>query len=283
MNNQIFGNYESRLEFVKSAWLARNQIYEDLFGQTSYTIPSIYEPPKLTKKIEVNFKDFNSGQLNSNGQPKSKPSSIIDSYLSGDIFEEQELTVLAYAPDPLRPYWLYVTAGLSTPWLQTEPAEVSGYGLELAIKSPGDAKWANQILRTLAFYIIQHTGILSPGATLALNGPIDAYSNSLIRDLLIWYLDEAPDAWYELPSGGFGLFSCIGITDAEMSYTSKQPNYGAWCMQEILRRLGHKQITYPMRNCVMKDKNIKKLKQEVKEYAKNFNEFSSKLQVEDAQ
>ncbi len=77
----------------------------------------------------------------------------------------QELAIFTYEPDPLRPYWTYITAGLSTPWLQDEEQEVSGFGLELMIKSPTEADWPAQILRTMAYYIFNHMGTLSPSKT----------------------------------------------------------------------------------------------------------------------
>src|SRR5439155_12752775 len=89
--------------------------------------------------------------------PDPEPMSTTESVDSGDPGDDdQRLTVLTYGPDPLRPYWTYVTAGLSNPWYQDEPAEVSGFGCELLIKTPLEAKWPSQILRTMSFYIFNH-------------------------------------------------------------------------------------------------------------------------------
>ncbi len=185
--------------------------------------------------------------------------------------EDQQLAVLAYAPDPLRPYWTYVTAGLSTPWLQDQPLEVSGFGLELIVKSPTEAEWPAQILRTMAYYIFNHMGTFSPDVRLALNSPIVASSDSLLRNMLIWYADEAPDCWYQLPSGGFGLFMAIGITDDEMKLTeSIHEEYGTWCMLQILRQIGLGQITDPSRSSVMDRQDINSVISSVKNFAEQF-------------
>lgn len=184
---------------------------------------------------------------------------------------EQELAVFTYEPDPLRPYWTYLTAGLSTPWLQEKEQEVSAFGLELMIKSPNEAEWPIQILRTMAYYIFNHMGTLSPSKRLALNSPIIAGSDSLLRNVFIWYADEAPDCWYQLPSGGFGIFAAVGITDDEMRLTETiHDEYGTWCMDQILRRLGLNQVTDPSRPGIFETENISSIIDSVKDYAEQF-------------
>ncbi len=261
--------YAQTLKFVKSAWLERDKIFQELFGQPSYATPDTYRPPELIFNLDE-IKDL---------ENEDKIETIINDN-NKSIFKDQELNILAYGPDPLRPYWLYVTSGLSTPWLSTCKEEVSGYGFELAIKSPIDAMWPVNILRTLALHVLNHSGVFSPGATLDLKSSIDSYSNSDLDNLFVWYLDEASDAWYELPSGGFGLFCCIGISTNEMKYLRTQKDYGAWTMQELLRRTQNNQVTNPSRKCIMKHKNIKALKQEMKIYLRNFSEFSAKQQLD---
>ena len=35
----------ARLDLLRKAWIARNQIYKDLFGEPSYVSPASYAPP----------------------------------------------------------------------------------------------------------------------------------------------------------------------------------------------------------------------------------------------
>ncbi len=256
---------ENNLNFVKSAWHKRDEIYQELFGQPAYAVPDNYAEPELI---------FDLNDLNDEAN-EAKIEAVINEN-NKSIFKAQELNILAYGPDPLRPYWLYVTSGLSMPWLATQAEEVSGYGLELAIKSPIDAKWPVGLLRSLSLHVLNHSGVFTPGATLDLHESIDIYSKSDLDNIFIWYLDEAKDAWYELPSGGFGIFCCIGITSNEMKYLKSQKEYGAWAMMELLQRTKHSQVTNPSRTCVMKQRNIKPIKQEIKNYLRNFAEFIQK-------
>ncbi len=246
-------------ELLVSSWHARDELYRQLFGQYAYALPDNYEPPKLLKNKDntaVIEAEFNIESNNNN----------LD-------VSNQRLAVLAYTPDPQRPYWTYVTAGLCTPWLQDEALEVSGFGVELMIKSPVEANWPAQVLRTMAYYIFNYMGTLSPGVRLALNAPIIPGGDSLLRNVLIWYPDEAPDCWYQLPSGGFGIFTAIGVTDDEMQLAdSIHEEYGTWCMLQILRQMGIAQITDPDRPSVMKSANISSVIDSVKGFAEQFHQ-----------
>lgn len=249
----------ARQNLLLESWVARNNLYQELFGQPAYVTPANY------------------------AAPNSKESSHSSSRGRQDKNEEdnQLLAVLAYGPDPFRPYWTYVTAGLASPWTQTEPLEVSGFGCELMIKSPHDQPWAAQILRTMAFYIFNHAGTLTPGRRLAFNAPIVANSDSQLRNAIIWYADEAPDAWYQLPSGGFGLFLAMGITDAESQFAEQAENYGSWCIEQLLRRKGHGQVTDPTRGCMMKESDTEQMLRGIQEFANTFRQFDVERQAED--
>lgn len=234
---------------LHDAWYARDELYRNIFGPHTSASPAKYKPPKINR-------------------PEANPEA--DSGGSSDPGDEdQRLTVLTYAPDPLRPYWTYLTAGLSNPWYQDEPLEVSGFGMELMIKSPVEATWPAQVLRTMAFYVFNYAATLSPGIRIALNGPISVSTPSDIQSLLIWYADEAPDAWYQLPSGGFGIFSAVGITDDECNLAETTPA-GTWCVQELLRRLGVGQVTDPSRRSVLEREGAKEILDSLKAYAAMF-------------
>lgn len=241
------------------AWQARDKLYRDLFGDYTSVLPASYAPPPAI----VPGKKASSST-------KSKGKTVHDPGL-----DDQRLAVLAYAPDPLRPYWTYITAGLSSPWLQSSPQEISGFGCELMIKSPVEANWPSQILQGMAFYIFNHAGTLTPGVRIGLNAPIEVGSDSLIRNLVIWYADEAPDCWYQLSSGGFGIFAAIGITDDELKFAESIDEYGTWCIQQVLRQLGSGQVTDPKRQSAMKHENIESIKASVSTFARQFKASSS--------
>lgn len=245
----------TRRQLLASAWRARDKIYKQLFGKPAYITPANYGPP--SEDVPPDF-----AERNVTGADTSNP---------GDpTMEEQHLAVLAYGPDPTSPCWRYVTAGLSSPWVQYEPLQVSGFGCELMVKSPVDAPWAARFLRTLAFYIFNHAGTLSQGVRLALNNPIDPASSSKLRNAFIWYADEAPDTLYELPSGLFGILLAIGMTDDELAFADSVEDYGTWCLQALLRQAGHGQITDPARDCSMKMENINAMKTSVRNFADTF-------------
>jgi len=246
---------------IIQAWKARDELYKNLFGKYTTVTPESYGSPSELSVTETQSK--NTGNV------------WLDTADPGDPnAESQHLAILGYGPDPLRPYWTYITAGLCTPWVQDKPDEVSGFGLELMIKSPIEANWPAQILRSMAFYIFNHAGTLSPGVHIGLNSPIIPTSNSTLRNLLIWYADEAPDCWYILPSGGFGIFAAIGITDDELKFAESIDEYGTWCVQQLLRQSGFGQVTDPSRESAMSRPDISQMIDSVKSYAYRFKEYS---------
>ncbi|MDR3613979.1 MAG: suppressor of fused domain protein [Candidatus Obscuribacterales bacterium] len=241
---------------LRNAWKARDELYQELFGPYTRVIPQNYGPPSADVSLETTEKEtYDEGGSADPGDPAA---------------DEQHLAVLTYAPDPQRPYWMYVTAGLSSPWLQERPDEVSGFGCELILKSPVDAQWPPQVLRSMALHIFNHAGVLSPGKRVALNAPIAPYTDSALRNLFVWYPDEAPDCWYQLPSGGFGLFVAIGITDDELKYCESVEDYGTWCMQEVLRYAGSGQVSDPNRESVMTLPNIDEVLTNLRIFSENF-------------
>jgi hypothetical protein len=259
---------EARLKLLRRAWIARNNLYRELFGEPTYVTPASYGPPSDVMPEEgAKPAKYDKHQSLDTGDPgDSDPT-------------EQHLAVLAYGPDPFRPYWTYVTAGISSPWVQSAPADSSGFGLEFVIKSPIDHPFAPQLLRTLAFYIFNHAGVISPGVRIGLNGPIVPGSESLIRNAIIWYVDEAPDAWYQLPSGGFGMFSVIGITEAEAKYAQSVEKYGTWCIEQLLRRKGIGQVSDPHRGDMMSEPDTADMLIAIKQFADTFRENEEAMEL----
>jgi hypothetical protein len=244
---------------IIETWKARDELYKSLFGNYKYVTPAGYGPPAPLEADAAKAP----GNLWSNTADPGDPNA-----------ESQHLAVLAYEPDPLRPYWTYITAGLCTPWLQDRQEEVSGFGMELMIKAPSDSPWPAQILRSMAYYIFNHAGPISPGVRIGLNESITPGGQSKLRNLLIWYADEAPDCWYQLPSGGFGIFTAIGITDDELKFGETIEEYGTWCIQQLLRQAGSGQVTDPNRASVMEHPDIEQMMSGVRTFADQFREHS---------
>ncbi|MDZ4834478.1 MAG: suppressor of fused domain protein [Candidatus Melainabacteria bacterium] len=243
----------TRRHLLLGAWKARDKVYNQLFGKPTYVIPENYGPPLVEVPEGFATRDH------------AKPETW-----TPDPIDEQPLAVLAYAPDPQAPYWKYVTAGLASPWVQYEPLQVSGFGCELMIKSPTDALWAPELLRTLAYYIFNMAGTLSQGVRLALNSSIDPGFESKLRNAFIWYADEAPDTLYELPSGLFSVLMVIGMSDDERAFADSIEEYGTWSLQALLRQAGHEQVTDPKRPCAMEHDNINAIKMSVRNFAETF-------------
>jgi hypothetical protein len=233
------------------AWQARDVLYKELFGDYAYSSPKTNLPP-------------------SSPIPGFKRTSHLE---KDNVFNPnmstQRIAVLTYAPNDSRPYWMYITSGLSNPWYQDVPSEVSGFGTELIVKTKKDARWPIQLLRRLAYYILSYTGTLSPGKILNMSEALTKNANSKINNILVWYEDIAPDCWYQLPSGGFGIFATIGITEDECRF-AESVDYGPWCIQQVLRQTNIGQITDPDRDCVMKSDDINNLLDSLKAYASNF-------------
>ncbi len=263
---------EKRLLLLRQAWLGRDRLYRDLFGEPTWVSPKNYGPPSLEVKTD---KKVTSGSMSVD--PTNPYQSVSEDNVDS---AEQHLAVLAYGPDPFRPHWTYITAGISSPWVHYEPQEVSGFGCELMINSPVDLPWAPQVLRTMAFYIFNHAGTLSPGVRIGLGGPIQAGSDSALRNVIIYYADEAPDCWYQLPSGGFGIFLAIGVTEAECRYAESVEKYGTWCVEQLLRRKGYGQITDPTRRCTMDDADTPAMLSSIKQFADTFRENEADIMGE---
>jgi hypothetical protein len=241
---------------LRRAWKARNGIYEELFGEHAFVLPKRYEVPPSPLADAEPIKD-----------PKSAVAAIKS--MLGTV-AHKPVSVLAYAPNETRSYWMYVTSGLSNPWFQDSQEEVSGFGCELLIKSSKNSRWAVRALRRMAYYIMSYAGTLSPGVILKVDAPLGGLHN-----IFVWYPDEATEDWFQLPSGGFGVFCAIGITDDECEYAESVTEYGVWCIQHVLRQIGIGQITDPARPSIMCRDNITELLESARNYADNFRSMQS--------
>jgi hypothetical protein len=241
------------LKLMVSAWKARNALYEELFGQYSYSLPKRHLPPSPPEP--------GSGSAGGSDQQGFSFSSSMSA---------QRITVLAYAPTENRPYWMYITCGLSNPWFKETPDDVSGFGCELIVKSRNNGRWPIKLLRRMCYYILSFTGTLSPGVIVNMATPLASHQAGELNNMFVWYADEAPDCLYHLPSGAFGIFCAVGITEDECTFAESVNDYGCWAIQQVLRQMGHGQLTNPDRRSVMQSENINSVLQSVRSYADNF-------------
>src|SRR5579884_4121710 len=82
------------LQLMMRAWKARNALYESLFGQYAYSLPKNHFPPNPPEPGAGKGQTFD---------PEGKGT-------FSSAMSEQRITVLAYAPNESRPYWMYITS-----------------------------------------------------------------------------------------------------------------------------------------------------------------------------
>lgn len=241
-------------KLLRNAWKERNQLYADLFGESFSPLPRNYSPPDIPEPELQGERGF---------RELSSP------------LADQVIPILAHPPSGTRDYWIYITSGLSNPWFQEKPEEVSGFGCELMLKSTHASLWPIRQLRRMCSYLMTYKGTLSPGLVLEMKSPYAVPHPSLLTNMAIWYADEAPDCLYQLPSGIFGVFCAIGITEDEARYAESSGEYGTWCIQQVLRNTSIGQLSNETRQSVMKIEGIDAILSGVRTYAANFKDLGN--------
>jgi hypothetical protein len=234
---------------LNRAWNARAALYNQLFGDHMFSLPKTYAPPK----VEIQ---------------EVKSAADIAAILGTNI-SERDVSIVVYPPTESTPYWLYVTSGLSNPWFGEGDGEVSGFGHELVLKTKEPGRWQFRLLRRLASYVLTYSGTLQPGVMLQFDMPLFYSDRSAMDGILIWYLDEAVECIYDLPSGKFGIFLVLGIMSDEADFVRSFSD-GCWCMQQLLRNAGHDQITDPFRESIMDTPEVKEKLHSLRSYAQLF-------------
>jgi hypothetical protein len=184
--------------------------------------------------------------------PTSPPDKVIKSE-----DESWEMTIpgfafLRYPATESRPYWLYVTHGLSQPQsyvdaCNPDDTSLSGYGMEFAIATPGEENWPIQLLDSLSAYalsgqrpVLVHERIPSSdlmeeatgGAVLMMGDP--GYDNRL-----------------QILSGEFRITHMVGITAGEYRKAKGyKGTVGSKILEEVLRELGIGCVTDRKRACL---------------------------------
>lgn len=241
-------------DILMRAWSCRDRLFHELFGPHKYSLPKKYEAPRDAETALVS----DAFEL---------------AVLSGKSLNVKDISILACEPNELRPYWTFISSGLSNPWFgQSE--DVSGFGCELVLKSKTPGRWALKLMRRLIYYIISYSGTLSPGVMMRIDAPLFADGKSELGGFVVWYVDEAPETIYQLPSGQFGIFSIIGITSDECDFVETIDQYGCWCIQQIIRESGFDQCTEPFRTSLMDKDTTSGRLNTLRNYLENFG-FSS--------
>lgn len=162
--------------------------------------------------------------------------------LAGEVFRSRfddldiDLTwlfvgVFEFSPTAQRPFWLYVTSGLSTPWYADSdtyhPGDLSGEGVEylFATTVPGD--WAIRFLQNmLAFDLVLASGQLTgqplgEGDRIPLREPINGLADCQITNAILTRSDHLPTK-FQLPSGEAHFLTFTGVTDEEIAFAKRR-------------------------------------------------------------
>lgn len=246
----------SSADHLKRAWHARDHLYKELFGPHACSLPKEYSVPKDLESKEITSAHELTLAL-------------------GKTLTEKDISIIAHRPNEVNDYWTFVTAGLSNPWFGQND-EVSGFGCELVLKTKSPGIWTWKLMRRLVYYIVSYSGTLSPGVMLQMDAKLFREGSSELGGIIVWYVDEAPECIYQLPTGNFGIFSVIGVTTDECEFIETIDQYGCWCVQQILRESGFGQLTEPKRTSIMKGENIQAKVDSLRNYLENFG-FSNDL------
>lgn len=147
--------------------------------------------------------------------------------------------VYVFAPEGLRGYWLYATAGLSTPWHAPGPiapgvgsAERSAVGYELSMATPKESDWPVRILNVLMLVSLgvwsgripgqlPNRGERIPLRPLGLRFP-----NTVIQGLITMHPPFSPESFL-VRSGRVDWIHLLGITKQEYAWLAATDDVGA--------------------------------------------------------
>jgi hypothetical protein len=141
--------------------------------------------------------------------------------------------VFEIPPTSQKPYWTYLSSGLSNP-LEETPQAFSGYGIELMIQLENQSDWPIHLMFNLMGYIFETGNFFQSGHRMPCNGPMCADDpNCQLTTLLFWEPADLP-ATFTLESGEVELLDIQGITDAEYEFAQHQ---GSAALYDLLKKL----------------------------------------------
>jgi len=145
-----------------------------------------------------------------------------------------------------RPFWLYVTHGLSQPARAADAKKGRFIGAEVALATPRSVKWPVAMLELIAGYLLH-----SPR-------PLVAHDRLPASDLmevapggaLLALADPGVTTVFETPRGTFELRVLVGTTPEESAAARALPGRtGSAVLEEVLRELGIGCVTDRKRAC----------------------------------
>jgi hypothetical protein len=130
------------------------------------------------------------------------------------------LGVLEFAGTAHRPFWTYVTSGMS----EREQSSKAGKSVftELLFYSALKSPWAVELLRKLASYPFEHKEQLGPGHTISLAGPIRPGSQLTSLLLLEPLLEEQGFSQMTVQGKEIQILWVLPLTEAEQKAVANQ-------------------------------------------------------------
>jgi len=143
--------------------------------------------------------------------------------------------VRVVAPDEARPYWTYVTSGLSNPFTVGPGEEYSeegktGIGYELVIHSNEEARWPILRLLDMMAYNLVCLKAFAPGGRFQVEGTLDGAADSKLNGFV--FVEDPGLPWgFALPSGQAQLLTAVGVTRNELAFSRSNG------MERLMERL----------------------------------------------
>ncbi|MBI1889414.1 MAG: suppressor of fused domain protein [Burkholderiales bacterium] len=159
---------------------------------------------------------------------------------------------LRFPPSEGRPFWLYITHGLSQP---SEPEEsekrdqerLSGFGIEFALATRVEEAWPFTMLEALTSYALQGIKPVLPWDRVPSS---DLMENAPGGHLLAL---QAPgyDTQIITATGKFHIVHLVGVTSAEVTKAKLRPGVeGSKALECVLHRLNVGCVTDRKRECL---------------------------------
>lgn len=154
------------------------------------------------------------------------------------------LAFLRYPPAADRPYWLYVTHGLSQPMEESEFEEGrrggdSGYGLEYALATREEEAWPLRLLEIVIAYVLSGDGrwVLTHHRVPAPDLMSEGRGGALLA-----LLEPGYETKFQLLSGTMHIVHLVGITAGELA-AAKGHEQGSAILECALRSAGQGVVT----------------------------------------
>lgn len=183
--------------FLEEAWEEREEIhFKQLFGSTGNGI--------YTLSFELFKNQFGE-------------KSIDPSWLFYGVF--------ACPPTEKRSSWVYVTSGMSNPWLADEKEVFSGLGVEFLLETQEESSWGIDVLQSLmAYNILLSVGRFGEQQMLDHGDRVPLAIPPNLSHVVFSVPQHFPVS-IELKSGQVELLQVVGITPEELAYAKLKSSY----------------------------------------------------------